>query len=112
MKTPDEIKKELIAGGSTTHILTGMPQAVVTTEITPETAFGAVVYIHQLESRLAQAERERDAAVADLCEEAGCGICKHYPEKMTARSACFNCDMKNHSNFEWRGVCAENTKEE
>lgn len=87
----------------------------------------ALAYIQQLESRLAQVERERDAAVAAIpeiakdgyvctgcinnvgldkrCKEAdfNCNECK-YPCK------CKNCE--SNSNYKWRGVCEENTKEE
>ena len=35
----------------------------------------ALAYIQQLESRLAQVERERDAAVADLTVSAECDFC-------------------------------------
>lgn len=64
-------------------------------------------YIQQLESSLAQVERERDAAVNDLnkamlLDEAEfCTFCKNIKKPY-----CHSCE------FEWRGVCAANTKEE
>ena len=66
-------------------------------------------YIKHLESRLAQAERERDAAVHDLEELTGrvssfhldCDYCKDKDKPV-----CKNCD------WQWRGVCPENTKED
>ena len=67
----------------------------------------ALAYIEQLESRLAQVERERDAAVNDLDkalnldEVDDCHFCKHIK-----KPTCYECK------WEWRGVCPENTKEE
>lgn len=84
-------------------------------------------YIQQLESRLAQAERERDAAVADLKEatESGsvCTGCKHDTDfDRPCEQADFDCKQciqpckcktcERNSNYEWRGPCPENTKEE
>lgn len=64
----------------------------------------------QLKSRLAQVERERDAAVAD--------ILRVLHTKGTIDAECLICDMEKpdcHWECEkakWRGVCPENTKEE
>lgn len=69
----------------------------------------AITQVAVLESRLAQAERERDAAVRD---------CARFP--------CYTCTERENGDFcpqcrtmgtfralhEWRGVCDENTKEE
>ncbi len=67
----------------------------------------AANWIDKLESRLAQVERERDAAVMEI-ETAinskaglGCHLCKH-----NGVYDCFECV------WEWRGVCEESTKEE
>ena len=65
--------------------------------------------VDQLKSRLAQVERERDAAVADLKLYAGCKVCKHGDFKFT--SECMDCSYDNN-NWQWRGVCPENTKEQ
>lgn len=63
--------------------------------------------VDQLKSRLAQVERERDALAY---EARGCSSCVHR-----------NCDpdeppcnvcVQDGSEYEWRGVCEENTKEE
>lgn len=63
----------------------------------------------QLKSRLAQVERERDAAIADLKLYAGCKVCKHGDFKFPKE--CMDCgDETNY--WQWRGVCPENTKEE
>ena len=69
----------------------------------------ALAYIQQLESRLAQVERERDAAVEDLSVAKSCKICKNYAGAFVP-NICMDCI--ECCNFEWRGVCAENTKEE
>ena len=72
----------------------------------------------QLKSRLAQAERERDAAVADLSDR--CLYCKNAARKLE-EPPCADCmQPKNgilfaprvRTHFEWRGVCPENTKED
>lgn len=65
------------------------------------------VKITKLESRLAQVERERDAAVADLknsvdrvaCLYLDCEFCKDKDKPV-----CEDCE------WEWRGVCEENSK--
>ena len=81
----------------------------------------SIARIQQLETRLAQVERERDAAVRDLEDDGDCYYCKRrdLAAQCDFRSCsdcgneecpCFRCDrIKN--NFEWRGVCEENTKE-
>lgn len=72
------------------------------------------------ESRLAQAERERDAAVADLIDDCDCRYCqrKDLPKQCgrgycsdcdNEKCPCYDCTPKNN-NFIWRGVCAENTE--
>ena len=70
----------------------------------------------QLESRLAQVERERDAAVADINEASNvlCHVCKHdaWPNCRKGRNNLFDDEVACCEFFEWRGVCEENTKEE
>lgn len=65
--------------------------------------------IEDLEKRLAQAERERDAANNDLKLYAGCKVCKFGDFKFTAE--CMDCGYDNNQ-WQWRGVCKENTKED
>ena len=69
----------------------------------------AITLVAVLESRLAQAERERDAAVIDLRLYAGCKVCKHGDFEFTHE--CMDCSYDNN-NWEWRGVCEETTKGE
>lgn len=72
----------------------------------------ALAYIQQLESRLAQVERERDAAVHDMENYAGYGaICKRFDEDCPHVEGCplWPSDCES---YEWRGVCPENSKEE
>lgn len=75
----------------------------------------------QLESRLAQVERERDAAVHELKIAEDCYNCKHnyackhdgYGYRKCSECGecpCSKCDS-GESQYEWRGVCAENTEE-
>lgn len=81
----------------------------------------------QLKSRLAQVEREKDAAVDDLRNSFDpCTVCKkqdiceqYCPDndyncpgcKDKHRCICHNCTADNDL-WEWRGACKENTKEE
>lgn len=67
--------------------------------------------IEELESRLAQVERERDAAV-EFLKKVGCEFCKHAPSPNDSyiSNECFDC--VNNSNFELRGVCPEAPKEQ
>ena len=78
----------------------------------------ALAYIKELEQRLAQVERERDAAVRDvrsLCATnyfSGdyCEYCKYREPD----GQCFH-DCTPYSSewgWEWRGVCDENVQEE
>ena len=80
----------------------------------------ALAYIEELESRLAQVEMERDAAVHDLklADRVDCDFCKHQYGECTY-DGCQNCSKpcpcgscRNSSNYEWRGVCEANTEEE
>lgn len=72
-----------------------------------------IAHIHLLEERLAQAERERDAAVNDLKESSFCCDCLHYavPAEKEPCLSCFK-RMQEKPKWKWRGVCAENTKED
>lgn len=63
--------------------------------------FEAADLIQQLESRLAQAERGRDALMAYVPHN--CYSCKHEETRYECGRPC---------NWEWRGVCPENTKED
>ena len=71
----------------------------------------AIAYIQQLVSRLAQVELERDAAVEALDEIRQCKFCKHYAKNLWLEP-CLSCDLLKKTNYEWRGVCAENTEED
>ena len=74
--------------------------------------------IEELESRLAQVERERDAALKEwkrtkMDSEGMCWTCKYG--KITGIGSCrcvspFPCDEGEE--WQWRGVCAENTEED
>ena len=77
-------------------------------------------YIQQLESRLSQAERERDAAVNDLLHH--CWNCAYHRDDPIeeidtgGRTIHRYCDADycfpdDNSSWQWRGVCPENTKE-
>lgn len=77
----------------------------------------------RLESSLAQAERERDAAVVDITNSAPCFACWHFIRNSGAcKGGKRCCDEQFRAEigateydgpeWKWRGVCAENTKEE
>lgn len=87
----------------------------------------ALAGYQQLESRLAQAERERDALWYDMHQLQGatCAYCEnlHRPDgAVTVACKVFGdlskfCKDENYNplmcgKFKWRGVCPENTKEE
>lgn len=87
-------------------------------EVARDFMFEAASMIEERESRLAQVERERDAAVADLSNS--CAYCKHTSGSVD-EPPCTECfHPKNNiifapmtrTKFEWRGVCPENTKED
>lgn len=67
-------------------------------------------HIQQLESRLAQVERERDAAVDDAKLGTACDTC-WYNENPSLSKPCTDCGG-GFPMWQWRGVCAENTKED
>lgn len=67
-------------------------------------------YIRKLESRLAQVERERDAAVHDLGRNWKCEICKKRREPINKCPYYTDCGL-GYIHWEWRGVCDENTEE-
>ena len=73
MKTPEEIKKGL--SGCADKGNCEWCNLVLECEKNSD----ALAYIEQLEQRIAQAERERDAAVHDLklADEPDCEYCKH-----------------------------------
>ena len=112
MKTPDEIKKGLRRCEDKSQC----DWCSLIRECEEDEA--AFAYIEQLEQRLSQVERERDAAVHDvhsLCATnyfSGdyCEYCKYREPD----GQCFH-DCTPYSSewgWEWRGVCAENSKEE
>lgn len=59
------------------------------------------------ESRLAQAERERDALAYDA---RGCYSCRHMNVNPN-EEPCASC-VEDGSGYVWRGLCQENTQEE
>lgn len=67
--------------------------------------------IQQLESRLAQAEMERDAAVRDLNCNWKCAICKKFTRPVDKCPHYRECGL-SYMFWEWRGLCEENTKED
>ena len=68
--------------------------------------------VDQLKSRLAQAERERDAAVQDVWKS--CEYCKHSYMNNSDVDICPHAEYCSPTNdkWEWRGVFPENTKED
>lgn len=79
-------------------------------EVARDFMFEAAAVIEELESRLAQVERERDALKCDLCTS--CPTCKHWAKHSCTigRAIPYECELCDE--YEWRGVYEENTKEE
>lgn len=115
MKTPDEIKKDAKTCMNHPHTYScnscrlysechGIAEHII------KELYDLVLFY---ESRLAQVERERDAAVHDLEEASFCADCKHYDESVF-NEPCSSCieDTETKKNWQWRGPCPENTKEE
>lgn len=121
MKPPELIKKGLECCGRAN--CDGCPYDFDCETPYEACARDALAYIRLLESRLAQVERERDAAVNDLEQSAPCFACYHF---MRNKGACKGgmrcCDEQFKASiglteydgpeWKWRGVCAENTEEE
>lgn len=61
-----------------------------------------------------KAERERDAAVSAARSCRFCHNCKHYnkPNEAFPCSVCATDRERNKPNWEWCGICPENTKED
>jgi hypothetical protein len=136
MKTPDEIKKDIIdcleeaiEVGNTgdAHDLLAFSDKAYVCIVT------ARAYIHDLEtdkSRLndtirsltellnaaheetEKVKRERDAAVASISEYRFCGDCKHIDVSKADEPCrtCLNDETDSKGEWEWRGVCPENTE--
>lgn len=121
MKTPDDIKKGLQYCSEKHESCNGctyLNEEDYEIECLNAIMVDALAYIQQLESRLAQVERERDAAVNDLADS--CKYCKHTRQPLDGKP-CNECMQRKNGNrfapivrtkFEWRGVCEENTKED
>ena len=110
MKTPDEIKKGLEVCATLDGDCENCPYDGLQIFCVDLSRKDALKYIKQLESRIAQVERERDAALYDL--HGDCDYCK-TDRKMCVK--CVHCLMSQEAtmdSWEWRGVCAENTMEE
>ena len=117
MKTPDEIKKGLEYCGNLDCGCAGCPyDDDCSTQGKGETVeLDAIAYITQLERRLAQAERERDALMYDFPHGFACHTCKHETTDCND-FPCNDCVEASRGvywvRWEWRGVCEENSKEE
>lgn len=117
MKTPEEIKKGLercgvLDGDCENCPFDDGPKLLCVDRLRKD----ALAYIQQLETRLAQVERERDAAVIDL--SASCKFC-NFAKQDLEKAPCDKCFQRVgkypwspmvRTRFEWRGVCEENTK--
>lgn len=122
MKSPDDIKKALELCGMLDGDCDNCPYDTAKIYCGDRLQKDALAYINQLEQRLAQAERERDAAVRELKLGEDCDNCKHRNEckhdgfgykKCTecGECPCSKCEG-GESQYEWRGICEENSKEE
>ena len=103
MHTPDEIKKGL----EDTIIIYKSPCSNFVSEalqkVTANIAKEALAYIHQLETKSHQLERERDAAVDCLAMTKECKTCKHFSSHTASEEPCRYCGIRQNA-WEWRGV--------
>lgn len=111
MKTPEEIKKGLelcgvLDGDCENCAYDDGPQNFCDDRLRRD----ALTYILQLESRLAQVEKEMDAAVYDL--HGDCDVCKNGGKTCMKCVHCLMSQEATMDSWEWRGVCAENSKED
>ena len=116
MKTPDEIKDN-----ARTCISQPYTEPCGSCKLYPKCR-GDVNYnlialldlVNEYELRLAQVERERDAAIVDMrsmAVEDICNLCARIDEGYIPMPP--HCKYANDGDcFRWRGVCEENTKEE
>lgn len=117
MKTPDERKEFLqklrIAASEADDLLTSCDATDLLDglEVARDFMFEAAAVIERLESRLAQVERERDAAVRDLNCFWKCAICKKFTRPVDKCPHYRECGL-SYKFWQWRGVCPENTKED
>lgn len=112
MKTPDDIKKGLAEAPHVKYVVDDPSRDDVHYE-RYGVAVGYIlrdqiyIYITQLEQHLAQAERERDAAVADLKLVGCCGTCINNEGGCTTKCYIVSGTL---TGWQWRGVCEENSK--
>ena len=117
MKTPDEIKKGMTCcltrweGDYLASCHTDCPYRSEGIWCRNVLMADIKAWNKQLESRLAQVERERDAAVQDARDGTTCDTCKHNNSKDYLRKPCYECN-ESFNCWEWRGVCEENTKDD
>ena len=126
MKTPDMVKEnnfvlreaaKAACDGYFTHLAAGGKGDPAEERWIEALTAGAdaITQVVVLESRLAQVERERDAAEHDLHlladGEGACNVCARFDEGYipTPPHCRYACD---DDCFRWRGICPENTKEE
>ena len=67
-------------------------------EVARDYMFEAANEIENLESRLAQAERERDAAFADMYK--CCANCKHFDNSKTSKVSASGCKGRKIDRFD------------
>lgn len=124
MKTPEEIK-----ANARTCISQPYTEPCGSCELYPKCRWNVnyilialLDLVNEYERRLAQVEKERDAAIADL-EDAEDGHCCHCKKNDLATKCDFNGECYWCPNEEcpchefncrwvWRGVCPENTQED
>lgn len=114
MKTPDEIKKWLEYCHSSKPCIDCKYDQRDFPHCVRSLLADAINGYEKLVSRLAQVERERDAAVHDLPIGIDCDTCK-YSERAYEEQPCSGCKEYRGPwyplHWEWRGVCEENTKD-
>lgn len=108
-RTPDEIKKGLEYCGNHSFCDEECAYYKVCCGSGCILSKHALAYIQQLESRLAQVELEKDAAVADLKLVRCCGTCVNNEGGCTTECYIVSGTL---TGWKWRGICSESAKEE
>lgn len=112
MKTPEEIKKGLYHCGTIDVSCTNCPydeDCHTQGDGYCSVEDDALIYIERLETRLAQAERERDAAVKEMRMAFGmASVCRSCKYNDVDEIVCMDC--KCGDLWKWRGVVEENSR--
>lgn len=121
MKTPDEIKKGLFCCWEDGCATCPYDYYCTMEAHFEQLAKDSLDYINQLESCLAQVERERDGMATFIKSidplsfsiiPVACRCCKNHDGNFTKDKCAFCQTYGTNANWEWRGLCEENTHDQ